>query len=141
MNNRVLFSAAVALSAVTGVAHADTAADFTADAKLFYRVVACGSTEAVPANLDATTVDKHCADMAKRYDEFNKTYAKPAGEFFAGLRPKDLPTTVVYPFGGGDLASALVTFPDARDITTISLEHAGDPTRLAHLDKKAALRD
>jgi hypothetical protein len=52
-----------------------------------------------------------------------------------------LPTTVVYPFGGGDLASALVTYPDARDITTISLEHAGDPTRLAKLDKKAALRE
>src|SRR5262249_52453619 len=29
-----------------------------------------------------------------------------------------------------------VTFPDAREITTISLEHAGDPTRLAKLDKK-----
>jgi hypothetical protein len=42
----------------------------------------------------------------------------------------------VYPFGGGDLGSALVTFPDAREITTISLEHAGDPTRLAKLDKK-----
>jgi hypothetical protein len=58
-----------------------------------------------------------------------------------------VPTTVVYPFGGGDLGSALITFPDAREITTISLEHAGDPTRLAKLDKKqlkaalAAYRD
>jgi len=42
---------------------------------------------------------------------------------------------VVYPFGGGDLGSALVTYPAAREVTTISLEHAGDPTRLAKLDK------
>jgi hypothetical protein len=32
----------------------------------------------------------------------------------------------VYPFGGGDLVSALATFPDATEITTISLEPAGD---------------
>jgi hypothetical protein len=59
----------------------------------------------------------------------------PAHDFFATVRPANLPATVVYPFGGGDLGSALVTFPDARDITTISLEHSGDPTRLGHLNK------
>jgi len=135
-------AAVAVLSATQGAARADEGpADFISDAKLYYRVVACGSTEAVPAGLDAPTVDKHCADMAKRYEEFNKTYATPAAAFFAPLRPANLPTTVVYPFGGGDLASALVTYPDARDITTISLEHAGDPTRLAKLDKKAALRE
>src|SRR5262249_48199683 len=32
--------------------------------------------------------------------------------------------------------SALVTYPDATEITTLSLEHAGDPTRLAQLDAK-----
>jgi hypothetical protein len=40
---------------------------------------------------------------------------------------------VVYPFGGGDLVSALVAYPDAREITTISLEHAGDPRRVRAL--------
>ena len=89
-------------------------------------LVACGGTEAVPANLDAVAIDKHCADMAKRYDEFQKTYAVPAATFFQALRPAGLSTTVVYPFGGGDLASVLVTYPDARDITTISLEATGD---------------
>jgi hypothetical protein len=118
-----------------GAARADDARDFIAEAKLFYRVVACGGTDPVPATVDASTVDKHCAEMAKRYTEFSARYAKPAGDFFAGLRPANLPTTIVYPFGGGDLASALVTYPDAREITTISLEHAGDPTRLGKLDK------
>ena len=56
------------------------------------------------------------------------------------MRPAGLPSSVVYPFGGGDLVGALVTFPDAKEITTISLEHAGDPTRLAKLTKKAELR-
>ena len=129
------------LSATSGVARAEEPADFIADAKVFYRVVACGGTDPIPANLDAATVDRHCAAMAKRYEDFQKKYAVPAEAFFAKLRPANLPTTVVYPFGGGDLASALVTYPDARDITTISLEHAGDPTRLPKLAKKAALRE
>jgi hypothetical protein len=132
----MLLVVAAVLSATSGMARADDpAADFTADAKLFYRVVACGGSDALPATVDATLVDRHCAIMAKRYDEFQKTFAVPAAAFFQPLRPTDLPTTVVYPFGGGDLGSALVTYPDARDITTISLEHAGDPTRLARLPK------
>jgi hypothetical protein len=110
-------------------------ADFLADAKLFYRVVACGGSEALPATVDKDIVDKHCEEMAKRYQHFTEKYITPAQAFFATVRPANLPTTVVYPFGGGDLASALVTYPDAREITTISLEHAGDPTRLATMDK------
>ena len=114
-------------------------AEFLADAQLFYRVVACGGTAPLPATLDAPTIDKHCAEMAKRYASYRTRYLAPAAAFFAGVRPAGLPTTVVYPFGGGDLSSALVTYPDAREITTISLEHAGDPTRLAGLSK-AGLR-
>jgi hypothetical protein len=126
---------------------AEDAADFIGDARLFYRVVACGGTDPLPAAIDAPTVAAHCAEMAKRYQHYTEKYVTPARAFFAPLRPATVPTTVVYPFGGGDLGSALVTFPDAREITTISLEHAGDPTRLAKLDKKqlrgalAAFRD
>src|SRR5471032_2117487 len=91
----------VAVAASSGVARADdSAADFTADAKLYYRVVACGNSDAVPAGVDAAIVEKHCAVMAKRYADFQKSYAQPAEAFFGPLRPKDLPTTVVYPFGG-----------------------------------------
>jgi hypothetical protein len=140
----MMLAALSVVAALSGVAAADEgaspAADFTADAKLYYREVACGGSAALPAEADKATVDKHCEVMAKRYAEFQKTYAVPAEAFFAPLRPTDLPTTVVYPFGGGDLASALVTYPKATDITTISLEHAGDPTRLAKLGK-AKLRE
>lgn len=116
-------------------AHADEAVDFIADAKLYYRVVACGNAEPLPAGIDQAIVDKHCAEMAKRYASFTAKYITPARAFFADKRPATVPTTIVYPFGGGDLASALVTYPDAREVSTISLEHAGDPTRLAKLDK------
>ena len=149
MQSSLVTAALVAglLAATPVVAAADDGADFLSDAKLFYRVVACGGSDPLPQAVDAKTVEAHCADMAKRYQHYTEKYVTPARAFFAPLRPATVPTTVVYPFGGGDLGSALVTFPDAREITTISLEHAGDPTRLAKLDKKqlraalAAYRD
>jgi hypothetical protein len=143
----VTAAVAAALGGLAGVAAAEDGVDFINDAKLFYRVVACGGSDPLPATIDAPTVEAHCAEMARRYRHYTEKYVTPARAFFAPLRPASAPTTVVYPFGGGDLGSALVTFPDAREITTISLEHAGDPTRLAKLDKKqlraalAAFRD
>ena len=86
-------------------------------------------------------VDEHCRDLGKRITAFQDKYVHLAQPYIAALRPTDLPTTVVYPFGGGDLVSALLTYPDAREITTMSLEHPGDPTRLAHQDAKSLRRD
>src|SRR5207244_11526056 len=42
-------------------------------------------------------------------------------------------STAVSAFAGGDLISALVAFPRAAEITTISLELAGDPRALPTL--------
>ena len=58
--------------------------------------------------------------------EYKRNWLAVAMPFLAGIVPKDLPRTVVYPFGGGDLVSALAVYPDATDITTISLEPAGE---------------
>jgi hypothetical protein len=132
--------AAALVLVATSTASADEARDFISDAKVFYRVAACGGTDAPPPELDAQVIEKHCAEMQKRYDYLRKNYIEKAQAFFAPLQPADLPKTVVYPFGGGDLLSALVTYPNATEITTISLEHAGDPTRLAKLTKKTQLR-
>lgn len=121
-------------------AHADNGRDFIAEARLFYRVVACVEAEpgpgAVDRTLDARVVGAHCKEQARRVAGFRKRYMNRASRFLARHRPANLPDTVVYPFGGGDLISALITYPDAREITTISLEHAGDPRRLSGLDKK-----
>jgi hypothetical protein len=135
---RLLLTAAALLGFV-GTARAADAVDYIKDARLYHRVVACMGTEPVPASLDGPTVAKHCEEMAKRYASFTEKYVAPAQRFFAGVRPAALPQSVVYPFGGGDLVGALVTYPDARDITTISLEHAGDPTRLAQMTDKRKL--
>jgi hypothetical protein len=125
---------AVVLSAVSAVASAGPAfaqpQDLGADAKLLYRAVACGGDAALPAPLDARMIDAHCKQVQPWYVMLQTRYVTPARELFATVRPAGLPTTVVYPFGGGDLVSALITYPDATEITTISLEHAGDPTRL-----------
>src|SRR6185436_13728021 len=56
-----------------------------------------------------------------------------AREWFVAHQPADLPTTVVYGFGGGDLVSALVAFPTAKEITTVSLELSGDPRKIRDL--------
>ncbi len=110
-------------------------ADFTAQAKLLFRVAACSGADPLPPSIDAKVVERHCADIGKRMEQYRKLYFEKARPFFAQLVPADAPKTVVYPFGGGDLLSALVAFPDALEITTISLEMAGDPRRIESLTR------
>ncbi len=110
-------------------------ADFTVQAKLLFRVAACAGSDPLPATIDAKVVAKHCANITERMAQYRKLYFEKARPFFAQLVPADAPKTVVYPFGGGDLLSALVAFPDATEITTISLEMAGDPRRIDGLSK------
>ena len=120
-------------------AHADAGAageqgkSFDAELALLHRVVACADNGVAVPEEWTKVVDRHCADLAAQKKRFKVRYVDKAIPFIARLRPADLPDDVVYPFGGGDLASALVTYPDATEITTLSLEHAGDPTRLTGL--------
>ncbi len=79
--------------------------------------------------------------MHGRYDSYRSHWADRARDFIAALRPAGLPSTVVYPFGGGDLSSALVVFPDATEITTISLEAAGDVRAVDGIDAPTLRRD
>jgi hypothetical protein len=107
--------------------------DFAVEARLMYRVVACAGEGALPTGVDAAVVAEHCAALKPRIEGYRRNYLAKAAPFLAALRPKGLPSTVVYPAGGGDLLSALTTYPDATEITTLSLELAGDPRRLAGL--------
>jgi hypothetical protein len=108
--------------------------DFAEEARLLYRIAACAGDEALPEGIDEAVVKKHCEWLLPKMDAYRKRYLGEAQPFLAKLRPEGLPTTVVYPFGGGDLLSALTAYPDATEITTISLEHGGDPRRLRGLD-------
>jgi hypothetical protein len=100
--------------------------EFLPQARTVFRVAACGSTGDIPPRLDATVVARHCEELGRAYADYRHGWFDVAKPFLAALRPKDLPRVVVYPFGGGDLVSALATYPDATEITTISLEPAGD---------------
>lgn len=125
-------SASTSASTADSSVPADSAAltadgkDFIAQARTLFRVAACGPSGDVPSRFDAAVVARHCEALSRAYGEYQKAWIDVAKPFIASLRPKDLPDVVVYPFGGGDLASALATFPDATEITTISLEPAGD---------------
>jgi hypothetical protein len=113
-----------------------------------FRVAACGGDDTlIPAHIDKKIVDAHCTQLKTGYAEYKKEWLDVAGPFLAKLRPPGLPQTVVYPFGGGDLVSALATYPDATELTTVSLEIAGDIRAIDKADNKrlqselAQLRD
>lgn len=119
---------------VAPLATAAEGADFGPDARLLYRVVACAGEDTLPPSLDAAVIDDYCRWLRSRMSAYQENYLARALPFLAALRPAGLPTTVVYPFGGGDLLSALNTFPDGLEFTTLSLEHSGDPTRIGGLE-------
>ncbi|HEX2690494.1 MAG TPA: hypothetical protein VHN14_27955 [Kofleriaceae bacterium] len=129
-------------TALLAPAHAETSTgtDFGPQVRLMFRVAACGSEDAIPERFSAKAITLHCKEMAEIYASYRKAWADEAKAFLAGLRPKDLPGTVVYPFGGGDLSSALAVYPDATELTTISLEAAGD-VRVIDTIKSAKLYD
>ena len=115
--------------------------DFAAQAKVLFRVAACGSDDAIPERWSAKAIERHCKTMTELYASYKRAWADQAATFISALRPADLPKTVVYPFGGGDLTSALVVYPDAQEITTISLEAAGDARVVETISKDQLVDD
>jgi hypothetical protein len=130
----IFLSAACAPEPQAEVKQVEQGEDFAAEAKLLYRVVACSGNAALPAKLDPQIVARHCQPLQARMARYRRLYLARAEPFLASLRPLGLPDTVVYPFGGGDLLAALTTYPDARRITTLSLELSGDPRRITTID-------
>lgn len=100
---------------------------FDLEVRLMFRMVACAGQEKVPPALEAV-VSAHCQAFEPTMEKYRTRYLAKAQPFLVSLQPKGLPDTVVYPFGGGDLLSALTTYPHLKEVTTLSLEHAGDPT-------------
>jgi hypothetical protein len=66
-------AAAAAAPAAATPTSADGALDFTADAKLLFRVVACEGDLPLPANIDAKILEEHCKELHRRMDKFKKT--------------------------------------------------------------------
>lgn len=123
-----------ALLAAPAIARADEAAELVDEAKELLIVGACG--DGTPTKVKPDAIAAHCKAMKKMQAEYKGSWQANATAFFAEHTPKNIPKAVVYPFAGGDLASALAVFPDADEITTIALEPAGDPRALAKLSEK-----
>ncbi len=126
------FAAALALHAADA-GTAGTPLDLSDDVKLLFDVVTCQHPP------DAGPVASYCSKQSSRFARYREHWGTTAATFLKSIEPTDLPPELVYPFGGGDLMMALTTFPDAKVITTLSLELAGDPRRLRNLHDDAAL--
>jgi hypothetical protein len=109
--------------------------DFINEARAIYRVVAC-SGGALPGGIDAAVIEDHCSRMGKNIENYRFNFIQKAAPFMAASRPGGIPRTIVVPFGGGDLLPAIVVYPEASEITTISLEGAGDPRRLLKANRQ-----
>nr|HEX4317818.1 hypothetical protein [Kofleriaceae bacterium] len=130
----VLAVAALGGSAATARADSTTPHEFLDDAKQLLVVGACAAGDVPEAR--KKIVDAHCSVLKKSQDDYKAKWIAPAREFFAANVPSTVPKTVVYPFAGGDLSTALTVYPDADEITTLSLEPAGDPRELGRLSDK-----
>lgn len=113
-------------------------AEFIDDVRPLFRTVTCQGD--VPAHLDAKTVAGYCATQRPRFEKYRDKWGVTARAFITPLLPSARGKEVVYPFGGGDVMSALQLFPDAPVITTLSLELAGDPRRLPKLTDATTLK-
>jgi len=131
----IVVSPAVDAPAPTETPAAATGQAFDREARQLFRIAACAGSEPVPEALE-TAVEAHCALFRPALDTYRR-YVEGAGPFLTALQPKNLSTTVIYPFGGGDLLSALTTYPNLTEVTTLSLEHAGDPRRAAASDAES----
>jgi hypothetical protein len=131
-----LMQVAVAAVVVTlgSRAKADTPRELLDEAKVLLVVGACAEGTP-PESVSTKTHAAHCKTLRKAQDAYKTGWASGVREFFAANVPSTVAKTVVYPFAGGDLATALVVYPDADEITTLSLEPAGDPRALSRLNE------
>lgn len=109
--------------------------DFTPTGKILLAVGACGGDGTAPEGFKKALIRDHCEVIEKTRAQYKKSWLDIAAPFFVAHVPASAPKKVVYPFAGGDLSTALTVYPDADEITTMSLEPAGDPRTLEALAK------
>ena len=111
-------------------------ADFIAEARLLSRLVACAGDAELPTDWPSAVLKRHCVQLREQTAKYRARWIERTRPFLAQVVPAELPKSIVYPFGGGDLVTALATFPNADEFTTISLETAGDVRGLGSLTTK-----
>jgi hypothetical protein len=121
---------------VAGLAGGQDGTDFIAEARLLSHLVACAGDAPLPVDWPSAVLKRHCALLRDQTEKYRARWIERTRPFLARVVPVDLPKSVVYPFGGGDLVTALATFPNADEFTTISLELAGDVRGVSTLTAK-----
>jgi hypothetical protein len=114
--------------------------DFIADARVLMRVAACVGDVELPSSWPEPALREHCDSLHAMVARYRTRWIERTQRYLARLVPANLPKRVVYPFGGGDLFTALHAFPGAEEYTTISLENAGDVRGVAALDWQELVR-
>ncbi len=115
----------------------DPVGEFDAEVQLLYRIAACAGDAALPPGMPSGPVAEHCTRLERINERYRTRWLDIAVPFLRELVPEDVPERVIYPFGGEDLVSALAVFPEARELTIISLEEAQDPRPVRKLDAAA----
>jgi hypothetical protein len=110
--------------------------DFVADARMLMQIAACIGDAPMPPEWPALLLRTHCDALRDLVERYRKRWIERTRELLVKVVPADLPKRIVYPFGGGDMVTALHAFPAAEEYTTISLEGAGDIRNLQSLDQK-----
>lgn len=122
---------------------------FAPELEALWELVACGEPLAnthANAGIERIRQDsnptllEHCKALNALLDKHASQWQIPAKAFFQEIRPANAPKHVVYPFAGGDLLTALIVYPDAESLTTISLEAGGDPRGIFRMTPQALKR-
>jgi len=98
------------------------------------RAITCEGDAPLPETLTPALHEAHCRAYQRLVAYYRKHWLETASPFLASVVPADVSPHIIYPFGGGDLISALATFPRATSVTSLSLEPAGDVRRIVTLD-------
>jgi hypothetical protein len=117
--------------------------DYAAEVRFLARAVACDAGINSPegaAFANSIAGKSHCDGLARTVATYRRDWLAGAAPFFRGIVPSTLPKTVVYPFGGGDLLTALVIFPEMEELTSVSLEAGGDPRGVQTLETTTLTR-
>lgn len=113
--------------------------DFLSDARMLMQIAACIGDAQLPSEWPSSVLQSHCAALRDLVERYRKNWIERTRALLTQAVPADVPKRVVYPFGGGDLFTALHAFPAAEEYTTISLESAGDIRNLASLSRQQLL--
>ncbi len=111
-------------------------ANFIAEARMLYKMATCNGKGPISSTINPKVLEHHCEKFNQRIREYREEYVDSMQPVIAEHRPETSPSTVIYPFGGGDLLTALMTYPDASEIYTLSLEFSGDIRNIDQLNSQ-----